>query len=164
MRVVFLCTHNSARSQMAEALLRHDWEQRVPGLEAHSAGVVARGVHPAARQALEDLGIETRGLESKTIDALRHSLLRSSGGDADFDVVVTVCDNAREACPYLPARRVNLHHRFVDPSEGDGSDEEVLERFVATRDEIRAWLEEVVPEWIDSISASDAAPSASPKG
>lgn len=146
MRVVFLCTHNSARSQMAEALLRHDWQERVPELQALSAGVVARGVHPMARRALQDLGIETDSLESKTIDDLRERL-GGADGDAGFDVVVTVCDNAREACPYLPARRTNIHRRFVDPSEGAGSDEEVLNRFIAVRDEIRSWLGTIVPEW-----------------
>ena len=146
MRVVFLCTHNSARSQMAEALLRHDWANEVPGLESFSAGVVARGVHPGARRALEDLGISTDGLESKTIDELRNSLA-DVDGDAAFDVVVTVCDSAREACPYLPARRVNLHRRFLDPSEGSGTEEEMFARFRAVRDEIRGWLREAVPAW-----------------
>lgn len=145
MRVVFLCTHNSARSQMAEALLRHDWQSRLSGLEAYSAGVVARGVHPGALRALGELDIDTDGLESKTIEDLYAVL--GGAGEADFDIVVTVCDNARESCPYLPARRVNLHHRFVDPSEGGGSDEEILERFRAVRDEMRTWLHEVVPEW-----------------
>lgn len=147
MRVVFLCTHNSARSQMAEALLRHDWQEQVADLEAHSAGVVARGLHPGARKALEDIGVETGELRSKTIDELRATL--AGGGTADFDVVVTVCDNAREACPYLPARRLNLHQRFVDPSEGGGSDDEVLARFHTVRDEIRSWLREAVPVWLE---------------
>lgn len=148
MRVVFLCTHNSARSQMAEALLRHDWQGRVADLEAYSAGVVARGLHPGAREALEDVDIATGDLESKTIDDLRAKL--AADGEDDFDVVVTVCDNAKEACPYLPARRVNLHQRFVDPSEGGGSDEEVRTRFHHVRDEIRSWLQEVVPTWLEA--------------
>ncbi|MGB3543273.1 arsenate reductase ArsC, partial [Rubrivirga sp.] len=90
--VLFVCTHNSARSQLSEALLRDRHGDRY---DAFSAGTVARGVHPGAIAALEDAGIEHAGLTSKTIESL---------GDRAFDIVVTVCDNAREACPYLPAK------------------------------------------------------------
>ena len=128
LRVCFLCTHNSARSQMAEALLREDFGT-LAGLDiqSFSAGVVARGVHPQAREVLGELGICTNQLQSKTVDALTLALSEEPGDGPLFDVVVTVCDNAREACPYLPGRLKNLHHSFQDPSALEGSDAERLQ-------------------------------------
>lgn len=125
--VLFVCTHNSARSQLAEALLRHRHGDRY---DAFSAGTVARGVHPHAAATLIEAGIDPSDLESKTIESL---------GDRTFDIVVTVCDNAREACPYLPARLRNEHHAFLDPSAGpEGTQPQA---FREVRDEIAAWLD-----------------------
>ena len=126
--VLFVCTHNSARSQLAEALLRDRHGDRY---DAFSAGTVARGVHPQARAALEDADVDASGLESKTIESL---------GDRAFDVVVTVCDHARQACPYLPARVRNVHHGFRDPSALEGEAERA-QAFAEARDEIAAWLD-----------------------
>ncbi|WP_412070139.1 arsenate reductase ArsC [Rubrivirga sp. IMCC43871] len=125
--VLFVCTHNSARSQLAEGLLRSRWGDRY---DAFSAGTVARGVHPGAVAALAEVGIDASGQTSKTIDSL---------GDRPFDIVVTVCDNAREACPYLPARERNLHHAFRDPSAAPEAEQAAS--FRAVRDEIAAWLD-----------------------
>lgn len=125
--VLFVCTHNSARSQMAEGLLRARHGDRY---EAFSAGTVARGVHPGAAEALREAGIDPSGQTSKTIDDL---------GARDFDVVVTVCDNAREACPYLPAKERNLHQAFRDPSAAPEAEQAAA--FRAVRDEIAAWLD-----------------------
>ena len=127
--VLFVCTHNSARSQLAEGLLRDRYGDRY---EVASAGTVARGVHPLAARALEEAGIDASAHTSKTIDSL---------GGAAFDVVVTVCDNAREACPYLPARDRNVHHAFADPSAVDGTEAERLDAFRHARDEIAAWID-----------------------
>lgn len=127
--VLFVCTHNSARSQLAEGLLRARHGDRY---EVESAGTVARGVHPLAADALRDAGIDPNGQTSKTIESL---------GDRVFDVVVTVCDDAREACPYIPARARNLHHAFRDPSAVEGSEEEQRAAFRTVRDEITAWLD-----------------------
>ena len=127
--VLFVCTHNSARSQLAEGLLRARHGDRY---EAFSAGTVARGVHPLAADALREAGIDPSGQTSKTIDRL---------GDRVFDVVVTVCDNAREACPYLPARVRNVHHAFRDPSAVAGTVADRRAAFRAVRDEIAAWLD-----------------------
>ncbi len=125
--VLFVCTHNSARSQLAEGLLR----QRHGDLyRAFSAGTVARGVHPLAAQALREVGADPGRQRSKTIESL--------GGRA-FDVVVTVCDSAREACPYLPARDRNLHHAFRDPSAVAEAEQPAA--FRAVRAEIAAWLD-----------------------
>lgn len=126
--VLFVCTHNSARSQMAEALLRARHGER---WRAASAGTEARGVHPLATAALVAAGVDASGLTSKTVD---------EAGPGPWDVVVTVCDSAREACPYVPAAR-RLHHAFADPSAVDGGDAERLAAFAATRDALAAWID-----------------------
>ncbi len=127
--VLFVCTHNSARSQLAEGLLRARYGDRY---EAFSAGTVARGVHPLAAEALREAGVDPGRQSSKTIESL---------GDRAFDVVVTVCDSAREACPYLPARLRNIHHAFRDPSAVEGTEAERLDAFRAVRGEIGGWLD-----------------------
>ncbi|MEM6327715.1 MAG: arsenate reductase ArsC [Bacteroidota bacterium] len=127
--VLFVCTHNSARSQLAEGLLRQRHGDR---FRAMSAGTVARGVHPLAAEALRDIGIDPSAHTSKTLDDL---------GGLVPDVVVTVCDHAREACPYVPARDRNLHHAFRDPSAVDGTDDDRRRAFAEVREEIRAWLD-----------------------
>ncbi|WP_218827680.1 arsenate reductase ArsC [Rubricoccus marinus] len=126
--VLFVCTHNSARSQLAEGLLRQKYGARY---RAESAGTVARGVHPLAAEALQAVGIDASAHTSKTIESL---------GDLTPDVVVTVCDNAREACPYIPAER-NLHHAFRDPSAVEGTDDDRRRAFAEVREEIADWLD-----------------------
>ena len=126
--VLFVCTHNSARSQLAEALLRARHGDR---WRAASAGTVARGVHPGALRALADADVSTSGLCSQTID----DALAEHGTP---DVVVTVCDNALEACPYVPAPRV-LHRGFRDPSAVPEAEQAAA--FAAVRDELAAWLD-----------------------
>lgn len=128
--VLFVCTHNSARSQMAEGLLRARAGDRYT---VYSAGTEKTRVHPLANAAMQEMGIDLSGHASKTIDEL---------GDYAFDVVVTVCDNAREACPYIPAKRENLHRSFADPSAGEGTHEERLAFFRRVRDEIAAWIDD----------------------
>jgi arsenate reductase len=131
-RVLFLCTHNSARSQMAEALLRHLAGDRV---EVASAGTEARGVHPFAVRAMEEVGIDISGQSSKTLDRVL---------DDRWDYVVTVCDSANEACPVFPRAGARLHWSFDDPSGASGSDDERLAVFRRVRDAIKthiiAWL------------------------
>lgn len=130
LRVLFVCTHNSARSQMAEGLLRAMAGDRY---EVYSAGTGPRGVHPLAMRAMQELGIDLSGHRSKHVDTYR---------DVPMDYVVTVCDSARERCPYVPARRRNLHQSFPDPSAAEGDEATRLEAFRRVRDQIRAWLEE----------------------
>lgn len=127
--VLFVCTHNSARSQLAEGLLRQRHGDRY---RAMSAGTVARGVHPLAAEALRDIGVDPSAHTSKTLDDL---------GEITPDVVVTVCDNAREACPYIPARDRNLHQAFRDPSAVEGTDDDRRRAFAEVREEIAAWLD-----------------------
>jgi len=129
-RVLFVCTHNSARSQMAEGLLRAMAGDRY---EVYSAGTEPRGVHPLAVRVMQELGIDLSGHRSEHVDTYR---------DVPMDYVVTVCDSAREHCPYVPARRRNLHQSFPDPSAVEGDEAARLEAFRRVRDQIRAWLEE----------------------
>ena len=128
-RVLFLCTHNSARSQMAEGLLRHLAGDR---FEAMSAGTEATSVRPEAISAMAELGADIAGQESKTLE-------RYLG--ESFDHVVTVCDAANEACPFFPGTRERLHWSIDDPSRVTGGSEERLEAFRSARDEIRARIE-----------------------
>jgi len=136
-RVLFLCTHNSARSQMAEALLRQLSDGRVV---VASAGSEARGVHALAVAALAELGIEIRDAESKTFE-------RYLG--QPWDAVITVCDAANESCPVFPGAARRLHWSFPDPSAVAGSETERLAAFRAVRDaiaaQLRAWLAEAAP-------------------
>lgn len=129
-RVLFLCTHNSARSQMAEGLLRALGGDRV---EAHSAGTEATGIRPLAVSAMSEIGIDISGQSSKTLE-------RYAG--QPFDLVVTVCDDAREACPYFPGATEQRHWSLPDPSAATGSEEDRLAVFRSVRDELRRRIEE----------------------
>ena len=128
--VLFICTHNSARSQMAEGLLRDRYGDRY---QVFSAGTERTHVRPLAIRAMADVDIDLSDHHSKTVEDL---------GEQTFDVVVTVCDNAREACPYVPARQENLHHSFDDPSAATGSEAEQLAVFRRVRNEIGEWIDD----------------------
>ena len=127
-RVLILCTGNSARSQMAEGLLRHDGGGR---FEVESAGTRPSAVRPEAVEAMRGIGVDISGHRSKSVDEF--------AGEA-FDYVITVCDNARENCPYFPATTRTIHHGFDDPAAVEGAWEERLAAFRRVRDEIAGWL------------------------
>lgn len=124
-RVLFLCTHNSARSQMAEGLLRHLGGDR---FEVFSAGTEATYVRPLAIRAMAELGIDIGGQQSKTLLQYLGEL---------FAEVITVCDQANEACPVFPGAGRRLHWSFDDPSRAEGTTEEQLAVYRRVRDEIR---------------------------
>ena len=128
-RVLFVCTHNSARSQMAEGFLNALGGGR---FEAQSAGTEARGIHPLAIQAMGEVGIDVAMHESKTID-------RFIG--QPFDLVITVCDDAAESCPVFPNARERRHWSFPDPSKADGAPDARFAAFVKVRDAIRERIE-----------------------
>ena len=128
-RVLFVCTHNSARSQMAEGFLATLGSGRY---QVESAGIEARGVNPLAIQAMAEIGIDIAVQESKTIDRFI---------DQEFDVVITVCDDAAEACPVFPNARRRLHWSFPDPSRAQGTDAQMFAEFERVRDDIRACIE-----------------------
>ena len=132
MRVLFVCTHNSARSQMAEGFLR---AMAGAHFEAASAGTEATRVHPLAILVMEEVGIDLTGHASKTIDAFLSQ---------PWDYVITVCDSANERCPMFPGGTTRIHWSFDDPSQATGTDEDRLKKFRRVRDEIqgrlRRWL------------------------
>jgi len=136
-RVLVLCTHNSARSQMAEGLLRALAPDR---FDVASAGTEATRVHPLAIRAMDELGIDLRGHRSKTVDRLLAE---------PWDYVITVCDGAHERCPLFPGRTTRLHWSFEDPSAATGSEDERLAVFRRVRDAIaarlRGWVGERIP-------------------
>ena len=127
-RVLILCTGNSARSQMAEGLLRSMAGDR---FEVESAGVAPSSVRPEAITAMADLGIDISSHRSKSVDEFT---------DQEFDYVITVCDNARETCPVFPAEAERIHWSFDDPAAVEGTDEQKLTAFRRVRDEIRERL------------------------
>ena len=138
--ILVICTHNSARSQLAEGLVNHYFGDT---WEASSAGTEKTIVKPFAIKAMAEAGIDISHHTSKTIEAFQGK---------EFDVVVTVCDRARETCPFFPGKKV-VHHSFVDPSNVEGTDEEKLAAFCNTRDEIKNWLDENLPKLAEELSA-----------
>jgi len=125
--VLFLCTNNSARSQMAEALLRTIYGNYY---ETFSAGITPTQVNPYAVEVMKELGIDLSTHRSKSIEEFQGMM---------FDYVITVCNNAKEACPFFPGKHI-LHKNFDDPSIFDGSIEEILAMFRRVRDEIKEWI------------------------
>ena len=133
-RVLFLCTHNSARSQMAEGLLRHLAGER---FAVYSAGTEATHVRPLAIRAMQEIGVDISGQQSKTLDRYL---------EEPFDAVITVCDQANEACPVFFGVRERFHWSFPDPSRATGSEDEQLAVYRSVRDAIRERIErELIP-------------------
>ena len=134
-RVLFLCTGNSARSQMAEALLRRHGGARY---EVYSAGIEPGVINPFTVRVLGEIGIDASGQWAKPLSFFF--------GKMHFDYVITICSNAEERCPVFPGRAIRLHWPFEDPAAVMGSDEEKLAKFRAVRDQIEAcivaWLKE----------------------
>jgi len=129
-RVLILCTGNSARSQMAEGLLRHDAGER---FEVESAGTKASSVRQEAFTVMREVGIDISGHRSKNAEEF---------DGQQFDYVITVCDNARETCPVFFGGAKRLHRDFEDPAAASGSKEERLAAFRRVRDELRGYLRE----------------------
>jgi arsenate reductase len=126
--VLVLCTGNSARSQMAEGLLRHEAGDL---FDVESAGTRPSLVRPEAIAVLRELGIDISGHRSKHVDEF---------AGRNFDVVLTVCDHAREVCPVFPAATRMIHHSFPDPAGVQGSEQERVAAFRSVRDEIRGYI------------------------
>ncbi|MDH4267079.1 MAG: arsenate reductase ArsC [Deltaproteobacteria bacterium] len=124
-RVLFICTHNSARSQMAEGLVNHDLAGKVQAL---SAGTDPSAVHPMAVAVMRELGIDISRHRSKSLDEF---------GDEKFDFVITLCDHAADTCPVFFGGTKRLHMGFEDPAAAGGSEAERLFTFRKVRDQIR---------------------------
>jgi len=136
LKLLFLCTGNSCRSQMAEGWTRH---LRTESLEPYSAGVAPKQLDPRAVQVMAEVGVDISGQRSRPVGAVL---------DIGFDYVVTVCDDARESCPIFPGKAVVRHVGFEDPprlAQGASSEEEALSAYRRIRDEIREFVE-TLPE------------------
>ena len=133
-KVLFLCTGNSCRSQMAEAWLRELGGDR---FEVYSAGLEPHGVNPNTIVVMEELGIDMSGHRSKQLDEYI--------GKVDFDYLITVCGNADERCPYFPGMGARMHWPFQDPAAFEGSEDEKLNFFRKVRDQIK----EKIQSWLD---------------
>jgi len=127
--VLFVCTHNSSRSQMAEGLLNSLYGTKY---QAFSAGTEPSAVNPFAIQVMSEIGIDISKNRSKSINEFR---------EQKFNYVITVCDHANETCPFFPGGMKRMHRSFEDPAAFKGSENEKMAVFRQTRDEIRSWLD-----------------------
>jgi arsenate reductase len=143
-KVLFLCTGNSCRSQLAEGWARH---LKGDVIDAYSAGVLPVGVHPRAIAVMKETGVDISQQTSKHVNLFL---------DDDFDYVVTLCDNAREQCPVFPGRVKFVHRSFEDPSFVFGSDAEIMDAFRKTRDMIRTFIE-TLPESLEGCGKAGTA-------
>ena len=137
MNILVLCTGNSCRSQIA-----HGYLQAMAGDRAkvYSAGVETHGVNPKAIAVMAEEGIDLSGHTSNHVDEY---------ADVPFDYVITVCDNARERCPYFPTTARKFHYNFPDPAKATGSPDEIMEQFRAVRDQIKAYSQTFIQQQID---------------
>ncbi|MCF6130712.1 arsenate reductase ArsC [Flavobacterium wongokense] len=126
-KVLVLCTGNSCRSQIAEGYLRHFTGSKA---KIYSAGVETHGVNPKAIAIMKEDGIDISNHTSNNIDEYYN---------IDFDFVITVCDNAKENCPFFPTKAKKFHHNFPDPAKALGNDDEVFEEFRKVRNLIKAY-------------------------
>ena len=140
LKILFLCTGNSCRSQMAEA-----WTKKLKGdvIDTYSAGTFPKVVDPMAVKSMAEVGIDISGYRSKSTAEFM---------DMEFDYVITLCDDAQQACPFFPAKTRTVHHGFEDPpvlAAGSKSEEEAMMHYRRIRDEIRAFVE-TLPESLNS--------------
>jgi arsenate reductase (thioredoxin) len=132
-KVLFLCTHNSARSQMAEGLMNIMMGDLYA---AQSAGLEPGTLNPYAVRAMAELDIDIASNRTKNVERFINQ---------EFDFVVTVCDKAKEVCPYFPGAKKAFHQSFPDPSTFTGPEEEIMKQVRLVRDQIRSWLVETFP-------------------
>ena len=133
-KILVLCTGNSCRSQIAEGYLRYFANGNA---DVYSAGVETHGVNPKAIAIMQEDGIDISNHTSNNIDEYY---------DIDFDFVITVCDNAKERCPFFPTKAKKFHHNFSDPAKAKGTDEEINEQFRQVRQQIKEYCERFVAE------------------
>lgn len=133
-KILVLCTGNSCRSQIAEGYLRHFVGDKA---EVYSAGIETHGVNPKAIEIMKRDGIDISGHTSNNIDEY---------AGINFDYLITVCDNAKESCPYFPSGAVKFHYNFPDPAKANGTEEDVMEQFREVREMIRKYAQNFVNE------------------
>ena len=137
-KVLVLCTGNSCRSQIAEAYLRHFAGEKA---EIYSAGVETHGVNPRAISTMKEDCIDISQHTSNNIDEYFN---------IDFDVVITVCDNAKERCPFFPTKAKKFHQNFPDPAKATGTEEEILAQFREVRQMIKSYSQEFVTNYLSA--------------
>ena len=133
-RILVLCTGNSCRSQIAEGYLKYFAKDKA---EVYSAGIEIHGVNPRAIETMKEDGIDISHHTSNSIDEYRN---------INFDIVITVCDNAKERCPYFPTSAKKFHQNFSDPSKPTGTREEIKEQFRQIRQQIKDYCKKFVAE------------------
>ncbi len=133
-KILVLCTGNSCRSQIAEGYLRHFANYKA---EVYSAGVETHGVNPKAIATMQEDGIDISNHTSNNIDEYY---------DLDFDFVITVCDSAKERCPFFPTKATKFHQNFSDPAKAIGTDEEIKEQFRQVRQQIKDYCKQFVAD------------------
>jgi len=133
-RILVLCTGNSCRSQIAEGYLKHLAGDKA---EVYSAGIETHGVNPRAIEIMKEDGIDISGHTSNNIEEYRN---------IKFDYVITVCDNAKERCPFFPSSAKKFHYNFPDPAKATGPEKEVTQRFREVREFIKLYCREFVAE------------------
>ena len=133
-KILVLCTGNSCRSQMAEGYLKHFAGNRA---EIYSAGVEVHGVNPKAIETMKEDGIDISTQTSNKVDEYR---------DIDFDFVITVCDNAKERCPFFPSNAKKFHQNFPDPAKAIGTEQEIKNQFRQVRNQIKDYCRKFVAE------------------
>ncbi|MDQ0639033.1 arsenate reductase [Pedobacter sp. W3I1] len=126
--VLVLCTGNSCRSQLAEGYLKHFAQNKA---KIYSAGIEVHGVNPRAIKVMAEDGIDISGQTSNNIEEYFY---------VPFDYVITVCDHAKESCPYFPTQATKLYHNFPDPAKAVGTDEEIMAEFRNTRDLVKVYI------------------------
>ena len=135
-KILVLCTGNSCRSQIAQAYLQFFAGNKA---QVYSAGIETHGVHPTAVKIMQEDGIDISHHTSNDVNEYIN---------ISFDFVITVCDNAKENCPYFPAQTKNFHQNFPDPAKANGTEEEILHQFRQTRDLIKTYTEKFVKEYL----------------
>ena len=135
-KILVLCTGNSCRSQIAEGYLRHFTKHKAM---VFSAGIETHGVNPKAVVVMQEDGIDISDHTSNNLDEYR---------DIDFDFVITVCDHAKEHCPFFPTKAQKFHHNFPDPAKAEGTEEAILNQFRVVRDMIKRYAEKFAFEII----------------
>ena len=135
--ILVLCTGNSCRSQIAEGYLRHFANGNA---KIYSAGVETHGVNPKAIAVMAKDGIDISGHTSNNVDEYY---------DINFDYIITVCDNAKENCPFFPSKAERFHYNFPDPAKAQGTEEEIMEEFVRVRDMIKQYSQDFIKKHIN---------------
>jgi len=133
-KILVLCTGNSCRSQIAEGYLKYFAKDKA---QVYSAGIETHGVNPRAIATMKEVGIDISSQTSNNIEEYRN---------IDFDFVITVCDNAKERCPFFPTKAIKFHHNFPDPAKATGTEDDILQSFRDVRQQIKEYCQNFIAD------------------